>query len=100
MSVVSYTHLRQNLAAVMDEVCDGCAPVIVTRQNACAVVMLSLEEFEGMQETLHLLSSPRNAERLLESIAQAEVGKLKKHHKLAVRFASTTRERSSINFTT
>ena len=79
MSVVSYTHLRQNLAAVMDEVCDGRAPVIVTRQNARAVVMLSLEEFEGMQETLHLLSSPRNAERLLESIAEAEAGSLERH---------------------
>lgn len=79
MSVVSYTHLRQHLAAVMDEVCDSRAPVIVTRQNARSVVMLSLEEFEGMEATLHLLSSPRNAERLLASIAQAEAGNLERH---------------------
>lgn len=79
MPVVSYTHFRQNLAAVMDEVCDSRAPVIVTRRNARPVVMLSLEEYEGMEETLHLLSSPRNAERLLASIAEAEAGELERH---------------------
>jgi antitoxin YefM len=79
MSVVSYTHLRQNLAAVMDEVCDSHSPVIVTRQHARSVVMVSLEEFESMQETLHLLRSPRNAERLLRSIARAEAGDLEEH---------------------
>jgi antitoxin YefM len=82
MSVVSYTHLRQHLASVMDEVCDGRAPVIVTRQNARPVVMLSLEEFESMQETLHLLRSPRNAERLLRSIARAEAGELTEHDEI------------------
>jgi antitoxin YefM len=76
MTVVTYTHLRQNLAAVMDEACDSVAPVIVTRQNARSVVMLSLEEYESMMETLHLLRSPRNAERLLRSIAHAEAGEL------------------------
>ena len=64
MSVVTYPLLRQRLAAVVDEVCDSAAPVIVTRQNARSVVMLSLEEYESMAKTLHLLRSPRNAERL------------------------------------
>ena len=41
--------------------------------------MVSLEEFESMQETLHLLRSPRNAERLLRSIARAEAGDLEEH---------------------
>ncbi len=79
MSVVSYTHLRQNLAAEMDEVCDSRSPVIVTRQHARSVVMVSLEEFESMQETLHLPRSPRNAERLMHSIARAEAGDLEEH---------------------
>ena len=60
----------------MDQVCDSASPVIVTRQNARSVVMLSLEEYESMEETLHLLRSPRNAERLVRSIAQADAGKL------------------------
>jgi antitoxin YefM len=83
MSVVSYTQLRQNLAAVMDEVCDSRAPMIVTRQNARSVVMLSLEEFESIEETLHLLRSPRNAERLMRSIASAEAGDLEEHNEPA-----------------
>lgn len=74
MVVISYTHLRRHLAAVMDRVCDSAAPVVVTRQNARAVVMLSLEEYESMVETLHLLRSPRNAERLSRSIARADAG--------------------------
>ncbi|MBK3776363.1 type II toxin-antitoxin system prevent-host-death family antitoxin [Azospirillum sp. YIM DDC1] len=74
MGHVSYSELRQNLARYMDEVCDSHAPLVVTRQNARSVVMISEEEFESMQETLHLLRSPANAARLLDSIAQAEAG--------------------------
>jgi antitoxin YefM len=76
---VSYTYLRDNLARLMDEVCASRAPMIVTRQKAPSVVMLSLEEFEGIQETLHLLRSPKNAERLLRAISAAEAGRLEEH---------------------
>ena len=75
MDVRSYTHVRQNLAGVMDEVCDRRTPIVISRQNARAVVMISLEEFNAMAETLHLLSSPRNAERLRRGIAEAEGGR-------------------------
>jgi antitoxin YefM len=76
MSHVSYTELRTNLAKYMDEVCDNRSPLHITRQNARSVVMVSEEEYEGMVETLHLLRSPKNAERLLRSIKAAQVGKL------------------------
>jgi antitoxin YefM len=76
MSHVSYTELRTNLAKYMDEVCDRRAPLHITRQNARTVVMVSEEEYEGMVETLHLLRSPKNAERLRRSIKAAEAGKL------------------------
>lgn len=79
MDVRSYTHVRQNLARVMDEVCKSRAPVIISRQNADSVVMMSLDEYHSIEETLHLLSSPRNAARLMESIAEADAGKLEKH---------------------
>ena len=69
MTHVSYTELRQNLSRYLDEAVDTRAPVVVTRQNGKGnVVLISEAEFAGWQETVHLLSSPRNAERLLRGI--------------------------------
>lgn len=79
MDVLSYTHVRQNLARIMDDVCDTKAPVVISRRNERPVVMMSLDEYHAIEETLHLLRSPRNAERLLRSIAHADAGKLEKH---------------------
>jgi antitoxin YefM len=79
MTHVSYTELRSNLAKYMEEVCDSRAPLLVTRQNARGVVMISEDEFEGMMETLHLLRSPANAARLLRSIDEANSGALSGH---------------------
>jgi antitoxin YefM len=79
MDTVSYSELRQNLKARMDKVCDDHAPLLVTRQNGEPVVMISLAEYESLEETLHLLSNPANAERLLRSIAHAAAGKLAEH---------------------
>jgi antitoxin YefM len=74
MDVITSTALRENLSKVLDEVCNSAAPLIVTRQNARPVVLISLEEFRSIEETMHLLSSPANAERLLESIDQLNAG--------------------------
>ena len=79
MSHVTYTELRSNLAKYMDEVCDSRDALLVTRQNARSVVMVSEEEYEGLMETVHLLRSPANAARLLQSIAEADKGTLKEH---------------------
>ena len=79
MSHVSYTELRANLAEFMDEVCDSRVPLHVTRQNARPVVMVSEEEYEGLMETVHLLRSPANATRLVQSIKEANNGKLTEH---------------------
>ena len=76
MDVVSSTYLRQNLAAVLDAVCRDREPVIVTWQNADPVVMLPLDEYRSLEATLHLLRSPRNADRLLQAIGEAEAGQL------------------------
>jgi antitoxin YefM len=75
MGHVSYTELRQNLKKHMDSVCESRAPLVVTRQNGEPVVMLSLAEYESLEETLHLLRDPANAEHLLASLAEAEAGK-------------------------
>jgi len=72
MAHVSYTQFRNNLASYMDEVCDGRAPLVVTRQNARSVVLMSEKDYDGLMETVHLLNSPANAERLLRAIADAD----------------------------
>ena len=74
MKAITYTSARENLAATMDKVCEDRDPVIITRKREQAVVMMSLEEFEALEETAYLLKSPANARRLLESIHQLEQG--------------------------
>lgn len=74
MKAITYTAARQNLAKTMADVCDDHAPVIVTRKQHESVVIMSLEDYEALQETAYLLRSPKNAKRLIESIAQLETG--------------------------
>ena len=76
MGHVNYTDLRQNLARYMEEVCDSHAPLVVTRQNARPVVLISQEEYDRMAETLHLMRSPRNALRLLQAMENTKAGRL------------------------
>jgi antitoxin YefM len=76
MTHVSYSELRRNLAHYMDEAIESRAPIVITRRSGQgSVVMLSEEEFEGWRETLHLLSSPRNAARLMQAIQELDAGK-------------------------
>ena len=56
----------------MEKVCDHHAPMIITRKNSRSVVMISLEDYQALEETAYLLRSPKNARRLLESIAELE----------------------------
>jgi len=75
MKAITYTAARQNLAKTMDKVCDDRSPIIVTRKSSNSVVIMSLEDYESLEETAYLLRSPKNTKRLLESIAQLENGK-------------------------
>ena len=75
MDAISYTAARANLAKTMDKVCNDHDPVIITRKRKSPVVMLSLEDYQSMEETAYLLRSPANARHLLESIAELEPGK-------------------------
>ena len=74
MKAISYTAARQNLAKTMEKVCKDHAPVIVTRKTTDSVVIMSLEDYEALEETAYLLRSPKNTRRLIESIAQLEEG--------------------------
>tara|TARA_R110002012_G_scaffold219866_1_gene391360 strand:- start:619 stop:900 length:282 start_codon:yes stop_codon:yes gene_type:complete len=74
MDAISYTAARTNLAKTMEQVCEDHSPVIITRSKSQSVVMISLEDYEALQETAYLLRAPRNARRLLESAAELEKG--------------------------
>ena len=75
MEAISYTAARENLAATMDRVCEDHAPIIITRNRDQAVVMMSLADYEALEETAYLLRSPKNAKRLMSAIAQLDAGK-------------------------
>lgn len=59
----------------MKRVCDDHAPLVITRQGASPVVMLSLEDFRSLEETAYLTRSPANAARLVKAMADLETGK-------------------------
>lgn len=75
LDAISYSEARKNLASLMDSVCDDSDIVVITRRKARPVVLISLDEYNGIQETAYLLRSPANAERLLESVAALQQGK-------------------------
>jgi antitoxin YefM len=75
MNAITYSQARENLAKTITNVCEDHSPVIITKKGTEAVVMISLEDYEAMEETTYLLRSPKNAKRLLESIDQLEQGK-------------------------
>ncbi len=74
MKSITYTNARQNLAKTMEKVCQDHSPIIVTRKTTDSVVIMSLEDYEALEETAYLLRSPKNTRRLIESIAQLEEG--------------------------
>ncbi len=75
MKAISYTAARENLAATMDQVCSDRDPVIITRKRNQAVVMLSLEDYEALEETAYLLRVPANARRLHAAIESLDRGR-------------------------
>ena len=75
MDAITYSAARAKLADTMNRVCDDHEPIIITRNGQQAVVMMSLDDFKSLEETSYLWRSPKNAKRLLESIAALEAGK-------------------------
>jgi len=83
MKSITYTAARENLASTINRVCEDHVPIVITKNRDQVVVMLSLEEYESLQETAHLLRSPANAKRLIEAVDALERGKgLKRKLKL------------------
>jgi antitoxin YefM len=79
MQVVNYSEFRNNLAENLNMVNDNSEIVIVSRSKGKNVVVMSLDEYNSINETLHLISNERNQKRLDESIAEMRSGKSSKH---------------------
>ena len=79
MQTETFSNTRANLKAIMDRVVADRAPVKITRQKAEGVVMVSESDWSSMEETLYLLSSPRNAERLLDAMKRLDAGEGVEH---------------------
>uniref|UniRef100_UPI00333FC7E7 YoeB-YefM toxin-antitoxin system antitoxin YefM n=1 Tax=Castellaniella defragrans TaxID=75697 RepID=UPI00333FC7E7 len=74
MRTISYTEARQNLSSTMMKAVEDRAPILITRQNGEACVLMSLEEFNALEETAYLLRSPANARHLMDSIDNLKRG--------------------------
>ena len=72
MVTTSYTEARAHLAELLERATQDRETVIITRRNADAVALIAADELESMRETLYLLRSPANGERLLDALARAK----------------------------
>lgn len=79
MEVVSYRYARANLMAVMDKVAQDRAPILLTRQKGEAVVVMSLADYNALEETAYLLRSPKNAQRLTSAVQALQAGEGVEH---------------------
>lgn len=79
MTVINYTEARNNFKSVLDTVVNDADYTIINRRDAEDAVVMSLDYFNAMQETLHLLKSPANVAHLEKSIAQYKEGKVTCH---------------------
>ncbi len=75
MDAITYSTARAKLASTMDRVCNDHEALIITRNGEQSVVMLSLEDFQSLEETAYLLRSPANARRLLAAVEGLAAGK-------------------------
>ncbi|HJS13887.1 MULTISPECIES: type II toxin-antitoxin system Phd/YefM family antitoxin [Rheinheimera] len=76
MRIVSFTEARNSLKAVLDSVVNDADTAVITRRDAEDAVVMSLDYYNSLMETVHLLRSPANAEHLNRSIAQFKAGQV------------------------
>lgn len=76
MRVVSFTEARNSLKSVLDNVLNDADATVITRRDAENAVVMSLDYYNSLMETVHLLRSPANAEHLNRSISQFKQGKV------------------------
>jgi len=79
MQIINFSDARNRLKSVLDQVADNADYTIITRRDAEDAVVMSLEQFNSLMETVHLLKSPANAAHLAKSIKQYRSGKIENH---------------------
>ena len=79
MQTISFSEARDNLKSVIDRAIASRAPIAIVWQRGEGAVLISESEWASMEETMHLLSSPANARRLLDSIAEFDAGGGEEH---------------------
>ncbi len=79
MRVINFSDARNRLKSVLDQVVDDIDYTVISRRDADDAVVMSLEHFNGLMETVHLLKSPANAAHLAKSIKQYRTGKTERH---------------------
>ncbi len=79
MKVINYSEARNTLKKVLDDVVKDVDYTVITRRDAEDAVVMSLDHFNSLMETVHLLKSPANAAHLAKSIKQYRSGKVEKH---------------------
>ncbi|HEY9701847.1 MAG TPA: type II toxin-antitoxin system prevent-host-death family antitoxin [Allocoleopsis sp.] len=79
MNAITYTQFRKNLTSIMNKVCEDHAPIIITHNSENTVVIMSLEDYNSIEETLYLLRSPKNAQRLYKALEELKQGKYQQH---------------------
>ena len=72
----SYSEVRRGLKALMDAAISSRAAITITRSKSEPVIMIAKSEYDALMETLHLVRSPRNAERLRDAITETNAGKM------------------------
>jgi antitoxin YefM len=79
MRIVNFSEARNSLKTVIDQVIEDADYTVIVRRDAPDAVMMSLDTFNSLMETVHLLKSPANAAHLARSIEQYRQGKLTQH---------------------
>ena len=74
MKIMTYTESRARYAEVLDQVVNDREEIVITRQGHESVVIMALDEYESLMETVYLMQSPENARHLRESIARHRAG--------------------------
>jgi len=74
IKTLSYSHLRANLATVLDQAGEALEPIIVERRGKPAIALIDANELSSMMEVVQLLRSPANAKRLIEAIEEIKSG--------------------------
>jgi antitoxin YefM len=80
MDAITYTQARKNFTKIINKVCEDHAPIIITHQTENPVVMISLADYNAIEETLYLLRSPKNAQRLYKALEELKQDKYEKHN--------------------